>query len=198
MKEVAGGRLALAAAAVPFLVFLADRQDLVALFARHTGFYRPLVALSFAADYAAFGNRPLGYGLTDLSLAIACAALIYLLLRSLLLSAYASVAGSALWLLNFHGIDMAVLWTSGRTALLLVLTSVAAGAAPVSEPAALRALFGYFADPRASLRHPQRAGPAAPGVSCISWLDGSLQTALSDPRPYSPIVWVQCDHGDTL
>ena len=92
-------QLAAAWLAVPFAVFLAvyapavgrgfisddfrwivesriDRvADIPTIFSRHTGFYRPVVALTFAADYALFGNRPRGYGLTNLALALACAGL---------------------------------------------------------------------------------------------------------------------------
>src|SRR4030095_9760291 len=41
-------------------------SDLIALFTSNVGFYRPLVALTFAADYGIWGMRPFGYGLTNL------------------------------------------------------------------------------------------------------------------------------------
>ena len=82
------------AAVLPFVVFLAiygaaighgfisddfgwildsrvhGARDLAALFARSSGFYRPIVGLTFAADYALFDAHPLGYGLTNLALAL--------------------------------------------------------------------------------------------------------------------------------
>ena len=105
--------------------------QLLDLFSRHTGFYRPVVALTFAADYALFGNRPLGYGLTNLALAIGCAALLAALAQSLGMPAPAALFAAALWLLNFHGIAMALLWISGRTALALTAASLAAAIALV-------------------------------------------------------------------
>src|SRR5436190_87625 len=147
-------QLAAAWLAVPFAVFLAvyapavgrgfisddfrwiveSRIDRVAeiptIFSRHTGFYRPVVALTFAADYALFGNRPRGYGLTNLALALACAGLFAALLQSLGMPLPAALLGAALWLLNFHGIAMALLWISGRTALVLTAASLAAASAP--------------------------------------------------------------------
>ena len=100
--------------------------DGIALFEKNHGFYRPIVGLSFAANYALFGNRPLGYGLTNLGLCLFCAVLIVMAFRALGLTRGAALFGAAVWLLNFHGINMALLWVSGRSALLLVATSVAA------------------------------------------------------------------------
>jgi hypothetical protein len=91
-------------------------------------FFRPAVALSFAIDYAIFGNQPLGYGLTNVLLAVACALALVVLLRQLGLPIGAAVLGGTGWLFNFHGINMAVLWLSGRTALLLTLFAVTAAA----------------------------------------------------------------------
>lgn len=51
---------------------------------RYTGdFYRPLLNLSFALDYAAWGLRPLGYQLTNLALFAGCALALYGLVRRL-------------------------------------------------------------------------------------------------------------------
>jgi hypothetical protein len=98
----------------------------VALFAENHGFYRPLVALSFAADYALFGMNARGFGWTNFLLAVACGVLVQALLRSLGMARGVAWFGAAVWLLNFHGINMALLWISGRTALLAVLGSLAA------------------------------------------------------------------------
>ena len=102
-------------------------RDAAALFSKSIGFYRPVVSLTFAADAALFGTQPLGYGLTNLALAALSASLLYLLLRALSLPTGAALFGSALWLFNPHGMNTAILWTSGRTALLL--TAFALGAA---------------------------------------------------------------------
>jgi hypothetical protein len=99
---------------------------LTELRARQHDFYRPLVSLSFAVNYLISGNAASGYGLTNLALALLCAGLVVILLRQLDLPIGAAILGGSLWLLNFHGINMAVLWISGRTALLLVASSIAA------------------------------------------------------------------------
>jgi len=100
--------------------------DWAALLTRNTGFYRPVVAVTFALDELAFGMSPLGYGLTNLALLLACLFAIAGLARTLGLLPGAALAAGAIWALNFQGINMAVVWTSGRTALLLVLFAVLA------------------------------------------------------------------------
>jgi hypothetical protein len=105
---------------------VASLHDLGALFFKSGGFYRPVVGLTFAADYALFGVQPLGYGLTNVLFAGICAALLYLVARELSLPSGAAALGVALWLLNPHGINTAVLWMSGRTSLLLTMGSLAA------------------------------------------------------------------------
>lgn len=101
-------------------------QDLGGLFFKSSGFYRPVVGLTFAADYAAFGTQPLGYGLTNILLACICATLLFLVGRELGLPDGAALFAAALWLLNPHGINTAIIWMSGRTSLLLTMGSLAA------------------------------------------------------------------------
>jgi hypothetical protein len=110
---------------------VAHLSDVARIFRSDNGFYRPVVALTFAADRALFGLRPFGYGLTNLLLAVACAAAIAWLARGFALRWPAAVAASALWLLNPHGLHWALLWTSGRTALLLSLGAALTAAAVV-------------------------------------------------------------------
>jgi hypothetical protein len=105
---------------------VAGAHDLGAIFFKSTGFYRPVVGLTFAADYALFGVHPLGYGLTNVLLASICAVLLFLVARELSLPSAAATLAVALWLLNPHGINTAVLWMSGRTSLLLSMGSLAA------------------------------------------------------------------------
>jgi hypothetical protein len=97
--------------------------DLAAVFTRDNGFYRPAVGLTFAANefFAGTNSRP--YGVTNVALAGLCALAVFWLSRELTLPASAGVFAAAVWLLNFHGINMAVLWLSGRTALLLTLAA---------------------------------------------------------------------------
>ena len=103
-----------------------DPAGVLSLFFKSTGFYRPVVGLTFAADYAVFGNHPMGYGLTNLGLAIVCGGLLFLVARELALPRGAAVVAVALWFLNPHGINTAILWMSGRTSLMLTMGSLAA------------------------------------------------------------------------
>jgi hypothetical protein len=102
-------------------------SDLETLLRAPRGFFRPLVSVSFAANYALCGVAPLCYGVTNLALSLACAVAIAGLAASVGLPRGAAVAAGAIWAFNVHGIDMATLWISGRTSLLLTL--LAAGAA---------------------------------------------------------------------
>src|SRR4030095_12921177 len=70
------------------------------------------------------------YALTNFGLLIVCAWLVIRLGRAIGLGPPFALAAAAVWELNFHGINMALLWISGRTALLLCVFSVAA--VPVS------------------------------------------------------------------
>ena len=115
-------------------VWIASNQaagpaDLVAIFTHAPDFYRPLVALSFAADWWLFGSEPLAYGLTNLAFLLASGAALASLALALGMPRWSALAAVALWSLNFHGINMALLWVSGRTALLAVLFSLLAAAA---------------------------------------------------------------------
>lgn len=95
-------------------------------FATNVGFYRPIVMESFWIDHAVHGLNPFGYGLTNLAtLLLACGSL-FILARALGLHADASMLAVAVWAFNFHAVNMAVLWISGRTALLMCLFALTA------------------------------------------------------------------------
>src|SRR5262249_50857934 len=91
------------------------------------GLSRPAVSLSFAVERRACGIRPLCYGLTNFVLLIACAAAIIALAQALSLPPGPALLAGAIWIFNWHGISSAVLWISGRTALLLVLFATLSG-----------------------------------------------------------------------
>jgi hypothetical protein len=82
-----------------------------------------LVSLSFALDQALFGLDPYAYGLTNLLLVLGCMVALYFLGRSMGMPQGAALLAVSIWSLNPHGIGGAVLWISGRTALLLTLFS---------------------------------------------------------------------------
>ena len=99
--------------------------DLVRLFGGNVGFYRPLVAATFAADYAVWTTNAFGYGLTNLALLFLSAALLWALARRFGLPPSASLLAVGVWLFNFHAVNMALLWLSGRTALLVSVFALA-------------------------------------------------------------------------
>ena len=108
---------------------LSGWSSLYSIFANAQVFYRPMVQLSFGLTEFLFGTNPVPYALTNLGLGIACAVAIYHLARSVGLASWAAVAATAVWAFNFHGINMAIVWMSGRTSLLGTLFSVLAAIA---------------------------------------------------------------------
>jgi hypothetical protein len=120
-------------------------DDAAGLLTRNTGFYRPLVSATFALNYAVSGMAPLAYGVTNFALLLAGAALLFLVARRLSLPATPSALASALWAFNFHGINMAVLWVSGRTALLLSCAALASTLAVLNGRMMLGGVFCLLA-----------------------------------------------------
>ena len=104
-------------------------SDLWRIVRSDNGFYRPVVALSFAANYLTSGLNARAYGLTNVALATLCGVSVYLLGRALNLPRGAATFASALWLLNLHGVNMSILWISGRTALLATAAAASCAAA---------------------------------------------------------------------
>jgi hypothetical protein len=98
--------------------------DVSRLFQAPTGFFRPVVSISFALNRSVSGLDPLGYGLVNVALLFGCCLAIVLLAQALSCSRPAALLCAALWAFNFHGINAAVLWISGRTALLVTLFAV--------------------------------------------------------------------------
>jgi hypothetical protein len=108
---------------------LSSWSALYAMFAGAQVFYRPMVQLSFGLTELLFGTNPVPYALTNLALGIACALSIYQLARVIGLQPWAAIVATAVWAFNFHGINMAIVWLSGRTSLLGTLFSVLAASA---------------------------------------------------------------------
>jgi hypothetical protein len=93
------------------------------------GFYRPIVTLAFAVDRAVHGWKPRGFGWTNLALYALCAIAVGGLALALGLPRRAALLAALLWAANPHGVNMAILWLSGRTATLLTLFSLLAAIA---------------------------------------------------------------------
>jgi hypothetical protein len=93
------------------------------------GFFRPAVAFTFAGDYVLHGIHPRGYGFTNLALYLACAGALWILCRTLDLTPCGAAAATLAWAVNPHGINMAVVWISGRTSLCLTLFAILAAIA---------------------------------------------------------------------
>jgi hypothetical protein len=108
---------------------LDGRQPLSTAWTRTSGFFRPLVTLSFASNYAISGLNPFAYGLTNFLLAACCAIGVGALAKAIGLTPSAAVVAAMMWAFNFHGVNMAILWISGRTALFLTLSSILAALA---------------------------------------------------------------------
>jgi len=104
-----------------------------ALLPKIPGFYRPAVTLTFAADYLLHDVRPRGYGFTNLALYVLCICAIAALGRAVDLSVAASILAAFVWSVNPHGINMALVWISGRTSLCLTLFAVLAATAFVRQ-----------------------------------------------------------------
>ena len=100
--------------------------ELLGLFTSTADFYRPVVRLSFAADWWLFGIEPLAYGLTNLAVLAAGALALRALALALGMPRGAALLAAGLWAFNFHGVDMSLLWISGRTSLLATLFALLA------------------------------------------------------------------------
>ena len=92
--------------------------DYIRPFTKTTGFFRPMVGLSFAIQFQIHGMDPMPYGFFNLFLHILNIILVYLLL-----SIHKEFKPYAIWVavlfaLNAKGTNMAVGWISGRTTLL--------------------------------------------------------------------------------
>ena len=104
-------------------------SDVRALLFRTDGFYRPVVAATFALDRAVYGLAPFGFGVTNLILLLLGACALAYLATSLGLRATTAVVVAGVWAFNFHAVNMAVLWLSGRTALCVAIAAFLAAAA---------------------------------------------------------------------
>ena len=120
-------------------------SSLLAAFSSAEVFYRPMVQLSFGVTEALFGNNPIPYALTNLFLGLGCAASILVLARTIGLAPWAALVATAIWAFNFHGINMAIVWLSGRTSLLGTLFSTLAAIAFLRNRAIAAGVLAFAA-----------------------------------------------------
>lgn len=112
---------------------VASWNDVRALLVRTDGFYRPVVAATFALDRAVYGLEPFGFGVTNFCLLLLGASALAYLATTLGLRTTTAVVVAGVWALNFHAVNMAVLWLSGRTALCVVIAALLSAAAVVKQ-----------------------------------------------------------------
>jgi len=97
------------------------KVDILKPFTDTTGFFRPLVNLTFGVQYYLHGLNPLPYGWFNLLLHLANILLVYSIISSLDFLRPFAVWATALFAINAKGPTMAVGWISGRTTLLFTL-----------------------------------------------------------------------------
>jgi hypothetical protein len=120
-------------------------SSLYSVFADAEVFYRPMVQLSFGVTEALFGNNPVPYALTNLILGLACGASIFVLARAAGLTSGVALVATAIWAFNVHGINMAIVWLSGRTSLLGTLFSTLAAIAFLRNRGLAAAVLAFAA-----------------------------------------------------
>jgi tetratricopeptide (TPR) repeat protein len=92
---------------------------------RFRSFFRPVVSLSYALDYAIWELNPHGFHLTNLLLHLICCWLVFRIAAREGVSAWAALAGAALFAVHPVHVE-SVAWISGRTDLLCALFMLAA------------------------------------------------------------------------
>jgi tetratricopeptide (TPR) repeat protein len=85
-----------------------DRYD------RFRSFFRPLVSMTYALDYAVWGLDPLGFHLSNLALHLACCWLVYCLALREAIPRWPAVAGAGLFAVHPVHVE-SVAWICGRT-----------------------------------------------------------------------------------
>jgi len=167
-----------------------DRHD------RFRSFFRPAVSLSYAADYAIWGLRPVGYRATNLLLHLLCCWLVYRIAISERLARGPALAGAALYAVHPVHVE-SVAWISGRTDLVCAAFMLASflaqrragesARAPAWRAASL-ALFG------AALFSKEMAATLPLLVAADRWLDdrgpGRIRRSLAAATPYLAVLAV--------
>jgi hypothetical protein len=134
-------------------------------------YYRPLMNLSFALDYALWGLEPLGYHLSDLAMLLANALLIACLARRFFGAGFALAGAWAALVFTLHPIHLEVLSVPVRRGdalcLAFVLGCLVCSSAP-SAGVARRLLTGLLA--LAAVSAKETGIVLAPLVVALGWL----------------------------
>jgi Flp pilus assembly protein TadD len=122
-----------------------DRHD------RFRSFFRPVVSLSYALDYAVWSLKPFGFHLTNLMLHFLCSLLVYVLARDATGERLAATMAAGLFAAHPVHVE-SVAWISGRTDLWCALFMLAAFVVERRRAvvAAGRARAGFRRDPPAA------------------------------------------------
>lgn len=135
-------------------------------------YYRPLVNLTFAADYAAWGLEPSGYQLTNVVLFALCALMVHVLARRLLSGAAWFGSWLALLAFLFSPLLFEVLPVPARRAEMLCCLFMLIALASQLRPAALAAI----------------RPPALPAIATLAAI-ASKESALVLPALVFIAVW---------
>jgi len=99
--------------------------DLTRVFTETIGFYRPFTTLVWSFDVARAGHDPLAFSMTNLGLHLLALVLFAAVARRLLRTSAAAAAAVVLAALGYPYTNMAVIWLSGRGALLGAVAALA-------------------------------------------------------------------------
>ncbi|MFC2155424.1 hypothetical protein ACFLRB_02900 [Acidobacteriota bacterium] len=124
--------------------------DYLRPFSKTTGFFRPIVGITFGLQYQLYGMDARPYGLFNLFLHLLNIILVFLLLSYWKKTKPYAIWATLLFALNAKGVNMAVGWISGRTTLLfaffLLLTLYLYAGLPKKNPLRyLLTALAYFA-----------------------------------------------------
>jgi tetratricopeptide (TPR) repeat protein len=144
-----------------------DRHD------RFRSFFRPVVSLSYALDYAVWSLKPFGFHLTNLLLHFLCSLLVYALARDATGDRLAATMAAGLFAAHPVHVE-SVAWISGRTDLWCALFMLAAFVVERRRAAAQarRAPVGFRSEPPAAATRWMR--PAAMALFALALLSKEM------------------------
>jgi tetratricopeptide (TPR) repeat protein len=158
---------------------------------RFRSFFRPLISLSYALDYAVWGLRPFGFHLTNLLLHFVCCWLVYRIAQDEGLDSPYALLGALVFAAHPVHVE-SVAWISGRTDLLcsvFVLASFLAYRRGVREPSRWRYRAGAWVLFLLSLFSKEMAATLPLLIFCDRYLsipspNGRFRAALGASLPF--------------